>query len=129
MHRCVIHCKQASLELQINAPARFTSTPSVSEPPSPSLFLYPLSLPLRNAHSVSICSQPVLGSLSSNRPALVPGRWAKASLDRLRRKDGGKGGWGGDRGRAKATTQKVDSDLCVVFLQQVAQSYLADDAC
>lgn len=41
-------------------------------------------------HSVSICSQPVLGSLSSNWTAVVPGRWAKASLDRMSSEDGEK---------------------------------------
>lgn len=48
------------------------------------------------------------------QPALVPGHWAKASLDRMRRKDGGKGGGEEVKGVQRATTLEVNSDLWVV---------------
>lgn len=45
-------------------------------------------LPTCRPRSVSICSQPVRGGLSSNWTAVVPGQWAKGSLDRMRSEDG-----------------------------------------
>lgn len=56
----------------------------------PQDFLYPNPfLPTCRPHSVSFCSQPVLGSLSSNWTAVVPGQRPKASLDRMRSENGG----------------------------------------
>lgn len=147
MRLCVIHCKQASLELQINAPARFTSTPFGTIPPPLNhglppfffflFFLTPFPTPSGASTTLSLSAPSLywvvcLPTGLQSQTALVPGHWAKASLDRMRRKDSRRGGrMEQTQGKCTgATTLGVDSDLWACFLQQVAASLIsADDAC
>lgn len=122
----VIHCKRASLELQIDALARLTSTPLGTIPPSLKLTLSPLILtPIHTSPSVSLSSPslywvvclsiPVWSAKSASACSWAWGQGHSGQEDEER--------W---RKRVKrvlnSTTPEHEVGLCVLFLQQVSHS-------